>query len=127
MIDSIMGWFSAVPLQESSMKRKFGGDKALQSTGDKDAMNRGKGVMLTDEDEDHIILEMEERWDSEFRMGPVGPCMMRDRWGVEKTPMASAREKEVRPDEIHVSLENDQMGSVSSKRSRNEASSRLCE
>ncbi|KAF3488728.1 hypothetical protein F2Q69_00053398 [Brassica cretica] len=81
-------------VERSSRNRKFGGDKALQSTGDKDAMNRGKGVMLTDEDEDHIILEMEERWDSEFRMGPVDPCMMRDPWGVEKTPMDSAREKE---------------------------------
>ncbi|KAF3572068.1 hypothetical protein F2Q69_00061412 [Brassica cretica] len=99
-------------LESTSQKRKFGGDMVLQNA-------RAKGIMESDEDDDHIILEMEERWDSEFHMGPIGSRLMMDHLGIGKTAKVSAREKELRPDEIPTSVEDDMMGSASSKRSRN--------
>ncbi|KAL0712180.1 hypothetical protein Bca4012_019158 [Brassica carinata] len=76
-------------------------------------ISKGKGVDASDEDDDHIILEMEERWNSEHCGNKYGSFLMEEQVEMWRNYEASKRVSAHTPDVIPNLLEDFASGSSS--------------
>ncbi|KAJ4915770.1 Uncharacterized protein Rs2_01320 [Raphanus sativus] len=107
-----------VDQQRMGRKRKFSNCFSEEEEVGEAVMTKDKGIVASGEGDDHVILEMEERWSSEFSFGQYGSFLLNAQDGDWSNELGANRAKAIHSVGMSESIEAQLMGSILVKKTR---------